>query len=145
MGNWADFSRAAASGGSYGRANSAGSSATIHFTGTRLDWIAMTGTTTGIADVYLDDEFQTTVDLSASYAIYDVMVWSTGALLEGQHTVRIEMNEHNPAGKYITLDAVDVVGTLTETTAAIPSITNLDPSSGLDRRRHRGHHLGHGF
>ena len=40
-------------------------SVSIYFTGTRLDWIAMKGTTTGMADVYLDGDFRTTVDLSA--------------------------------------------------------------------------------
>ena len=53
-GTWSNFSKTQASGGSYGRSSTSGASATIYFNGTRLDWIAMKGTTTGIADVYLD-------------------------------------------------------------------------------------------
>ena len=46
----------------------AGASATIYFTGTRLDWIAMKGTTTGIAVVYLDGVKKATINLAATAA-----------------------------------------------------------------------------
>ena len=42
----------------------------------------MKGTTTGIADVYLDDVFQATVDLAGAVAGYQQKVWSTGAVSE---------------------------------------------------------------
>ena len=54
-GTWSDYPKTAAWNGSYGRSNTAGASVTVTFNGTRLDWIAMKGTTTGKADVYLDD------------------------------------------------------------------------------------------
>ena len=87
-------------------------SATIYFNGTRLDWIAMKGTTTGIADVYLDGVKVATINLAASTATYQVNVWSTGDLPSGNHFVRIVRNSGSAAGKYVTLDAVDIWGTI---------------------------------
>ena len=124
---WSSFSTSSASGGSYQRAGTAGSQATIYFSGTRLDWIAMMGTTTGKADVYLDDVFAKTVNLSNSTPVYQRNVWSTGVLSAGAHTVRILWNTSNAAGKFITLDAVDVLGTFT---SAPPAITGLSPKAG---------------
>ena len=124
---WSNFSTPSASGGSYLRAGTAGSQVTIYFSGTRLDWIAMMGTTTGKADVYLDDVFVKTVNLSNSTPLYQRNVWSTGALAPGVHKVRISWNTSNAAGKFVTLDAVDVLGTLT---SAPPAISGLSPSAG---------------
>lgn len=111
-GAWSDFPKAAASGGSYGRASSAGAKATIYFTGTRLDWIAMKGTSTGIADVYLDGVKNATVSLKATVASYQVNVWSTGPISDGPHFVDIVRSAASSSGKYLTLDAFDVAGTI---------------------------------
>ncbi len=128
VGNWAPYSTGSASGSSYGRANATDSSVTIYFTGTRLDWIAMKGTTTGIADVYLDSVKVATINLAnPAGALYKVNVWSTGTIANSAHNVRIVRNTGSAAGKYITIDAVDVVGTLT---SAPPTITSLSPTSG---------------
>ncbi len=112
VGSWEDFSKSLASGGSYGRSSTPDASATIYFTGTRLDWIAMKGTTTGIADVYLDDTKVTTIDLAAATAAYQVMVWSTGDLPSASHHVEIVRNSGSAAGKFVTLDAVDIWETI---------------------------------
>jgi hypothetical protein len=115
-GSWTDFTKTAASGGSYGRSLTSTpeqASATIHFTGTRLDWIAMKGTTAGVADVYLDGTLMATIDLNAATATYNVVVWSTGTLLEGDHTVRIVRDPDSGATRYLTLDAVEIWGTIT--------------------------------
>jgi hypothetical protein len=72
----------------------------------------MKGTTTGIADVYLDGEWKATIDLSAAAATYKVNVWSTGTLANGLHNVRIVRNAASASGKYVTLDAVDIWGTI---------------------------------
>ena len=89
----------------------AAASATIYFTGTRLDWIAMKGTTAGVADVYLDGTLVATIVLhKTSGAAYEVMVWSTGTLLEGNHTVRIVRNSDSGTDRYLTLDAVEIGG-----------------------------------
>jgi SpoIID/LytB domain protein len=131
-GTWDPFAKTAAWNGSYARAAGADAAVNIYFTGTRLDWIAMQGTTTGIADVYLDGEFDATVDLSASVATYQVDVWSTGDLADAPHVVRIERNAGSPAGTFVTIDAVDLAGTLTDPPPppAPPTITGLAPGNG---------------
>ena len=53
-GAWSNYAKPLASGGSYGRSTATNTSATIYFNGTRLDWMAMKGTSTGIAEVYVD-------------------------------------------------------------------------------------------
>ncbi len=126
-GSWSDFAKPLASGGSYGRSLTTGASVTIYFHGTQLDWIGMEGTTTGEADVYLNGDLQETVDLSAPSARYNALVWSTGTLPEGDYKVEIVRSSTNPSTKYITLDAVDVVGTLTYPR---PIVTGLNPWYG---------------
>jgi hypothetical protein len=111
-GTWAAYSTAAAWNGNYGRTSVSGGSVTLTFVGTRLAWIATKGTTTGQADVYVDGAFQTTVDLAAPAATYQQQVWSTGDLSKAVHTVKIVRSAASPSGKYLTIDAVEVVGTL---------------------------------
>jgi hypothetical protein len=126
-GTWYTYIKSAASGGSYGRSATSKASATIYFTGTRLDWIAMKGTTTGSADVYLDGVKKATINLAASTASYRAKVWSTGALPEGNHKVQIVRSSLSATGKYLTLDAVDVVGSVA---VGPPTVTSVAPSSG---------------
>ena len=111
-GTWSNYAKTQASGASYGRSSTANASATVYFTGTRLDWVAMKGTTTGIADVYVDGERVTAINLGAASASYDVTVWSTGTLAEGEHNVRIVRSSASATGKYVTLDAVDIWGSI---------------------------------
>ncbi len=114
-GTWSAFARVEASSGSYGRSSIGGASVTIVFDGEQLDWIAMKGTTTGIADVYLDGAKVDTVNLASDVAIYQQRVWSSGILPSGMHTVRIVRNSSSASGKYLTIDAVEVAGTLLAT------------------------------
>jgi hypothetical protein len=111
-GTWANYATTAAYGGSYGRSSTSGASVSIYFTGNRLDWIAMKGTTTGSADVYLDGAKVTTVNLAASSSAYQVAVWSTGPLANGAHVVKIVRSTSSGSGKYLTMDAVDIWGTI---------------------------------
>jgi L,D-transpeptidase catalytic domain/IPT/TIG domain/Putative peptidoglycan binding domain len=127
VGTWDTFERTAAYKTAYARANTRGASVTIYFNGTSLSWIAMKGSSTGKADVYLDDVFQKTINLSASSAVYQVAVWSTGELPSGRHKVTISRSTSTPAGTFVTLDAVDVAGTLAY---GPPAITGLSPVSG---------------
>jgi uncharacterized protein YkwD len=111
-GTWATFSTSSASGGSYARANKSGASATITFTGTYMAWIATAGTTLGYAHVSLDGAPAETVDLARSAVAYQQKVWNTGTLSSGQHTVKIWWDPDNLTDKYISVDAVEVQGTL---------------------------------
>ncbi len=88
-----------ASGGyaGYKRANTSGSSVTIYFNGTQLDWIATKDNASGKADVYLDDVFKATINLANASTIPDVNVWSTGTVAGGPHKVMIVWNTTNIA------------------------------------------------
>jgi stage II sporulation protein D len=111
-GTWATFSTTSASGGSYTRANTKGASVTVKFTGTYLAWIATAGTTLSKAYVSLDGGAAQSINLARSAVAYQQKVWNTGTLATGPHTVKIWWDPLNAAGKYISVDALDVVGTL---------------------------------
>ncbi len=111
-GSWQTFTTASASGGTYKRANTSGASVTVTFKGTYLAWIATTGTTLGTARVSLDGKASVRVDLARSAAAYQREVWNTGTLAAGVHTVKIWWDRANKAGKYISVDAFEVKGTL---------------------------------
>jgi hypothetical protein len=114
-GTWNPFSKPnAAYKDQYTRSSSTSpvASASISFTGTRLDIIAMKGTTTGIMDVYLDGTLETTIKTAATTAVYQQDLYTTGDLTQGTHTVKIVRNGTSASGKYITLDAVDIWGTI---------------------------------
>jgi len=111
-GAWSALTKPDASGGSYQRSATSGASATIHFNGTRLDVIAMKGTTTGVMDVYLDGAKMATINTAASVAGYQLTMWTTGGISDGYHTVKIVRSPLSASGKYLTLDAVDIMGTI---------------------------------
>jgi stage II sporulation protein D len=111
-GTWATFTASGASGGSYKRANTSGASCTVTFSGTYLAWIATAGTTLSKAYVSLDGGTAQAIDLARSAVAYQQSVWNTGTLTAGTHTVKIWWYPSNKAGKYISVDAFDVVGTL---------------------------------
>jgi SpoIID/LytB domain protein len=111
-GTWATFTTAGASGGTYKRANTSGAAVTIAFSGTYLAWIATKGTTLGTALVSLDGGTAHSVNLAAAAVAYKQNVWNTGMLTPGSHTVRIWWDPSSTAGKYISVDAIDLVGSL---------------------------------
>jgi hypothetical protein len=111
-GTWYTFSTTGASAGSYTRANAGSDSVTVTFTGTYLAWIGTAGTTLSRAYVSLDGGAAQSVDLARSAVAYQQRVWNTGTLASGRHTVKIWRNPSDAAGKYISVDAFDIIGTL---------------------------------
>ena len=111
-GSWAKFTAVGASGGSYYRSSTSGASVTITFEGSYLAWIATKGTTLSKALVSLDGGTAKTIDLAASSAAYQQKVWNTGILPWGEHTVRITRSPSDATGKFISVDAIDLVGVL---------------------------------
>ncbi len=73
----------------------------------------MTGTTTGVADVFIDGDYVATVNLvGGERQVPGERVFDRVALPWGVHEVWIQpVRTTNTAGKYIDFDAVDVVGT----------------------------------
>jgi GH25 family lysozyme M1 (1,4-beta-N-acetylmuramidase) len=88
-GTWHTTGWSAASGGTVRTATSRGASATFHFTGSSVAWVAAKGTTRGAAWVYVDGLFARSVNLQAttgqSRAIVFARNWST----VGTHTLKI--------------------------------------------------------
>lgn len=111
-GTWYTFSTTGASAGSYKRANAASASVTVTFTGTYLAWIATAGTTLSNAYVSLDGGAARSVDLARSAVAYQQTVWNTGTLASGKHTVRIWRDPSDADGKYVSVDAIEITGTL---------------------------------
>jgi uncharacterized protein YkwD len=112
VGTWTRYDTTSASGSSYLRTSSNSASVTVKFTGTYLAWIATAGKTTGKAYVSLDGGTAKLVDLARTATNYKQSVWNTGTLVSGPHTVKIWRYPGNIAGKFIDVDAFDVIGTL---------------------------------
>jgi hypothetical protein len=117
-GPWSTYSCAGPSSGAYKRTSTDGASVTIAFKGTYLAWVGTKGLTLGKAQVSLDGGAAKTVDLATTAVSYQQKLWETGTLSSGAHTVIIRWDASNAAGKFVGLDAVDVIGTLTTATAA---------------------------
>ena len=111
-GTWSAVSATGASGGSYKRASGSGAAVYVDFTGVELAWIATTGPAMGKAWVSVDDGAAQSVDLYAAATAYKQKVWDSGPLTLGDHEVKIWWDTANASGKYITVDAFDVLGSL---------------------------------
>jgi IPT/TIG domain len=113
-GTWTASSTTSASGGSFRFCNATGS-VTVSFTGTYLAWIAKTSPVYGKAKVTLDEQAPVTVDLHSPAAVYQNVVWNTGLLDSGAHTVKIAWTGTKNASATDTnigVDAFDILGTL---------------------------------
>ncbi len=113
---WSTFSTASASGGSYARALNANATVVIPFNGTQLNVVATKGTTLGKMDVSVDGGAPVTVDLASATTQYQQTVFTTGILATGMHWVQLTKNATATAGQYMSLDRVDVAGTLVAVT-----------------------------
>jgi energy-converting hydrogenase Eha subunit B len=63
-------------------------------------------------DVYLDGTKKATINTAASVATYQLKIWTTGDIGAGYHTVKIVRSPSSAGGTYLTLDAVDIMGTI---------------------------------
>jgi hypothetical protein len=120
-GRWTVSSTASASGGSFRFANSPGASVTIPFSGTSLSWLVKMSPVYGVAEVTVDGTAVSTVDLYDAITRYRQIVWDTGKLADGLHTVKIEWTgDSNGAatGTNIGVDAFDIMGRLASATRA---------------------------
>jgi hypothetical protein len=127
-GSWTLGSISSASGGSLKLMNSAGS-VTIPFTGTYLAWISAKAATYGVAKVTVDGTRTYTVNLFSATTTWKQMVFNTGILASGAHTVKIEWTGTkgiSTGNSYIGLDAVDIAGP-----AAPPTTRLQDDNSAL--------------
>ena len=128
-GTWTDYASTSAYGGTYGRSLTAGATATVWFSGTKIAWIGMTGGTPGIVDVYLDDVKQTTLDLYSSPAKYQVVLWTSPSLGNGVHHMDLVRNTASLSTEYLVLDAVDIWGQIKAAPTTHPATCLRRPRS----------------
>lgn len=115
-GPWLTYSAAPLSGGSHAFTGSAGSSVTLTFFGTRLDLVGMTGPKFGYAQVSVDGAAPTTVDCYSPDTLVQQLVYTTGDLADGLHSVTVTCTGTKRAeadDACVSVDAVLVTGTLT--------------------------------
>jgi len=90
----------------------AGDSMSVTFSGTAVQWIGPKNTNGGIADVYLDGTQVATVDTySPAGKLYQQVLFSTGGLAAGSHTLKIVVSgTQNPAASAdtVVVDAINV-------------------------------------
>jgi hypothetical protein len=112
-GSWFSNEYAMHSGGSAALSVDPGSSVTMSFNGTGINWIAYCDEWSGIAKVILDGTVETLVDTFASPGKAQVTVFTVDNLPSGNHTLTIAVTgTHNPIskGSWIWVDAFDVTG-----------------------------------
>src|SRR5881296_3225248 len=100
------------SGGTMKSSMDANARATLSFTGTSVTVITMSDDWSGIAQIYVDGNPTTQVDLYASPAIRQAKAYTVSGLIPGAHTVGIgTTGRMNPSsqGSWIQLDAFDVM------------------------------------
>ena len=93
--------------GSLRYATTAGAKASTRFTATSVGWVGSVGPDRGNAAVYLDGTKVATVSLYAKHRAATRVVWASGPLTAGTHTVEIRaLGTHAPAstGNRIDLD-----------------------------------------
>ena len=127
-GPWSTSTVSSASGGSFRYANSDEATVIVPFTGTSLAWIAKKSPSYGIAKVSVDGGSATNVDLYDASTLYQRGVWATGKLTSGLHWVKIlwaGLGSGSPTGTNISIDAVDVLGSLTAATRYEQTVSKL--------------------
>ncbi|MGH3116246.1 MAG: gamma-glutamyltransferase family protein [Gaiellales bacterium] len=110
-GDWQEYAVSRAYGGSWHTGFTADGLVEIPFTGTRARYFATKGPRSGRGDVYVDGEYQTTVDFYEPSQTIRLMVFDTGELDPGNHTIRVEVTgTGNPEAdlKVITFDALGI-------------------------------------
>jgi C1A family cysteine protease len=120
-GTWSTVTISSASGSSYTRSSTSTGSVSFAFNGSSVGLIATKASGMGKANVSIDGGAATVVDLYAATTAYQQLVFTKGGLTQGLHIVKITWNSTNASGKYVNLDAVDIVGT-------IPTATHVDQS-----------------
>jgi hypothetical protein len=119
-GDWLTNSNPNHSGGS--AALTLTNSVTFSFSGTGVRWIGFSDPWSGIANVYIDGVFKTSVDTYSSLTKYQVVQYAITGLAAGNHTLRIQATgQHNPnaASAWVWVDAFE----FTSGTGATPDFT----------------------
>lgn len=83
----------------------------LTFVGTKIRLLAPVGSHSGIADIYIDEQFVESVDLYRKIRQYDAVVFETESLSEGKHTIRVvnKGEKHvDSTGTAISIDVFEI-------------------------------------
>jgi Tol biopolymer transport system component len=119
LGTWYTGTTTEASLGNFRYSNSTSAMVTIKFTGTYLAWLGKKSPAYGIAAVSIDGTPPQTIDLYSTTGVYQE-IWNTGTLASGTHTItiwRTGTKNASASDANISVDAVDVIGTLVQASA----------------------------
>jgi cell wall-associated NlpC family hydrolase/N-acetylmuramoyl-L-alanine amidase/putative cell wall-binding protein len=118
--------------------NTPESSATISFDGTYICWVTKKSPLYGKAMVSLDGAAPVVVDLYNPTEVWQQRAWNSGILPAGPHTLTIQWSwgrSRIATDTNVCLDAVEIVGTLTQATANVmhsePKLVVVDPGHQL--------------
>jgi Beta-propeller repeat/Putative metal-binding motif len=126
-GPWFSNTYAGHSGGDAVQAIDPGSRVAMTFSGTGVRWIGYQDEWAGIAKVYMDGFFVTTVDTYAAPSKAQSVLFARDGLAPGLHTIIVECtNTKNPlsGGGSIWVDAFDVVDASCRTGLSAPEVCN---------------------
>ena len=115
-GSWAVTPDVSASSETVMQSTSPGDYMEFTFTGTYIAWLATKNSDMGKADVYIDNNLISTVDLYAAAKDNTAKVFSKSGLSNGVHTMKIEISadkNENSSGYGINVDAFDITRTTT--------------------------------
>ncbi|MDP8904628.1 MAG: S8 family serine peptidase [Chloroflexota bacterium] len=104
-GSWKRVALSGASGGYVRKSTAAGSRATYSFSGTAVALVSTRGPSRGIAEIWLDGTKVATIDLYASSLQTSRVVWASGTLTAGSHTLQVRVTgTRNPASSGVRVD-----------------------------------------
>lgn len=89
--SWTTRQNHHASGGSFRLSRTPGAFAALGFNGRGVAWVASTGPGRGTAKVSIDGIVVATLDLGAAEPTFERVVWASGVLSPGHHTVLIKV------------------------------------------------------
>jgi hypothetical protein len=110
-GTWLPQRRDDLSGGSIVEASEANATASLTFNGTEASWIGFKGPWAGIAEVYVDGALKATVDTYGPVEQAQVVMYNTGSLPSGSHTIMIKATgtwSSSSVSAWVVVDAFDV-------------------------------------
>jgi hypothetical protein len=112
-GSWFLNTNPVQSGGTAVLSVDTGSRATVTFNGTGIKWLVYRDAWSGIAKIYVDGAFKTTIDTYFATDQARADGYTITGLLPGTHTLTIEVtgtHSANSRGSWIWVDAFDVFG-----------------------------------
>lgn len=103
--------------------------ASLVFEGDYVEWYGVMGDDHGIANVYIDDEYITNVDCYSTERKTDTLLFRSGKLGEGLHTIKIEVQElrnQDSSNRYI-----EVYRFITEKTMKLNTSVSLKAKTAV--------------